>query len=472
MGCSFSAENNARVSPLASVTPIPENPAKDFHEKYLLGIKLGRGAFAQVRVVREAGLDSASQSKSAVKIIDLRDQEKPEKCDTSLIKVAKEEAAVWAAVGKHRHCVWMQEFFLGRYFCYMVMEKCKSSLLEALESMPELTERGLGNILGQMLLGIHHCHSCSVVHRDIKPDNFLVGGENGQTIKLADFGLSAILPKRGMLSGVFGTAPFMPPEMLRIGVHNEKADMWSFAVVAYVLVYGAFPYAPKQHGAKHMKQAIVEGNPPPSFEPAVRSRTHEKCASPSDTAAMFVKSLLKREPPLRPSAQDALSNPWMVAAMKGSHKLGEELPSLRSTLHAARKVGAFELRNTTADSPVDYILLQLQMERHGIPLPPTPKKRDPSEFIRKPSKEKTSGSKSRENLKVGKVPSNGNTLTPDSAGEDDSDMRSDAGSVFSGCSRMTDDSIFSGSIFSSWGKGSDKDDKSAAYRMQVGSSTS
>merc|ERR1719353_856031 len=148
------------------------------------------------------------------------------------------------------------------------MEKCASGLLQALEKMPEINERGLGTVFAQMLLGISHCHGAKVVHRDVKPDNFLVGGEGGQTIKLGDFGLSAIMPKQGKLPGVFGTAPFMCPEMLVGRWYDEKADVWSFAVIVYVLLFGLFPYMPKQQSSKAMKQAIIEGgSTPPSFEP-------------------------------------------------------------------------------------------------------------------------------------------------------------------------------------------------------------
>ena len=76
---------------------------------------------------------------------------------------------------------------VGRCCCYppsvgvlvwvaLVMEKCCSGLLQALEAMPDLTERGLGNIFAQMLLSIAHCHSHTAGIRSVgksTPDRFL-----------------------------------------------------------------------------------------------------------------------------------------------------------------------------------------------------------------------------------------------------------------------------------------------------------
>jgi len=262
----------------------------------------------------------------------------------------------------------LHDVFCDHRFCYMVMEKCQAGLLQALESMPELTERGLGNVFAQMLLGIAHCHNVKVCHRDIKPDNFLVAGADGQVVKLADFGLSAQMPKQGKLPGVFGTAPFMCPEMLLGKWYDEKADVWSFAVIVYALMFGLFPYMPKQQSSKAMKQAIIDGTTPPNFEPVQRV-TSGNALMRSDAALSCIRPLLDRDPEVRPTAEETLHSPWMSAALQGNHMPGADLPSLRPMLHSAKKVGAFEVRDVARDTAVDVQLNELQMQRLGIPLP-------------------------------------------------------------------------------------------------------
>jgi len=368
MGCS--------ASQLSPAVCDKEVVAQDFHDKYMLGVKIGRGAFAQVRSCSKIvtgpvrPTEEEKQPDRAVKILHMKSKE-GEVCQ-QLQKAAHTEATCWSAIGIHPNCVRLHDLFFGNDFCYMVMEKCASGLLQALEAMPELTERGLGNIFAQMLLGISHCHSVKVVHRDIKPDNFLVGGDDGGTVKLADFGLSAIIPKQGKLPGVFGTAPFMCPEMLVGRWYDEKADVWSFAVTVYVLLYGQFPYMPKQQSSKAMKQAIIDGVPAPSYEPVQKAGANRSASFRSPDAVDLCKKLLSREPEKRPLAEETLHMPWMSAAMQGCHMNGSDLPSLRPMLHASKKVGAFEVRDPARDTQVDVTLNTLQVQKHGKPLPVTP----------------------------------------------------------------------------------------------------
>lgn len=75
---------------------------------------------------------------------------------------------------------------------YVVLEYCEEGDLFA-----KITEEGhyIGddfkakNVFLQLLSAVQHCHSKGVYHRDLKPENVLVG-DNGWTVKLADFGLA------------------------------------------------------------------------------------------------------------------------------------------------------------------------------------------------------------------------------------------------------------------------------------------
>ena len=118
----------------------------NFHDKYVLGVKIGRGAFGQVRVVTKVSTGPLHRDEEptdpkherAVKILDLRDEDKPEELSAKLQKAAHKEATVWKAIGSHPNCIRLHDLFFGDDCCYMVMEKCNSGLLQSLASMPEL----------------------------------------------------------------------------------------------------------------------------------------------------------------------------------------------------------------------------------------------------------------------------------------------------------------------------------------------
>jgi serine/threonine protein kinase len=339
---------------------------EDFHDKYLLGKKLGKGAFAQVYLVSEVSDDGVvgNCSEKAVKILDVRctgDEQRAHK----LQKSAYYEANVWASVGQHSHVVQIFDAFYDTNASYMVMERCACDLYKYLESASDINERFIGELISQMLLGVSHVHASRVIHRDIKPDNFMMGGDDGKTVKLGDFGLSKPIPPNGVLIGVYGTAPFMCPEMIRGWPYDERADVWSMGVLAYALLFGNFPYTPKVPCSKGMKQAIVDGKPP-KYQPLGYFSDEMR----SESAVEFVRNLLDRDIDTRPSAEDALEMKYMVDCRQNEHLSERRLPSLRPMIRAAKKAGAFDVRNLAEESEIDSLLQKMQMEKHGGPLVP------------------------------------------------------------------------------------------------------
>jgi serine/threonine protein kinase len=371
MGCTASTTACSTIEKVA-VQPAEQHKELGFSDKYILGEKIGRGAFAQVHLATKVDHEidghrhSGRNPSRAVKILDVRT-----KNGVALEKAAEREATIWNTVGHHENCIHLYDIFFTPELSFMVMEKCCSGLLAHLEQIPEVNEQSLGKIFSQMLIAIAHCHSIGVVHRDIKPDNFLVGGEDGKTVKLGDFGLSAIMPSNGKLRGVFGTAPYMCPEMLSGRCCNEKADVWSLGVIVYVLIFGTFPYVPLEKTSKGMKQAIVDGATPKfKADPIIRTTAS---STRSERVVNFVKSLLTRDPSYRPSAMNAMKAKYMLAVEDPGQPLGTELPSLRSMVNSAKKVGAFEIRDSSKKTDVDSVLNEMQIEVHGTPVLETSK---------------------------------------------------------------------------------------------------
>lgn len=97
-------------------------------------------------------------------------------------------------------------------------------------------------LLVQTLEALMYLHRRKVVHRDLKPSNILVSA--GQ-VKVLDFGLSIVYDGRhrdGADELPMGTLLYLAPEVLQGHPSTVLADLYAFAVIAYELITGLFPY--------------------------------------------------------------------------------------------------------------------------------------------------------------------------------------------------------------------------------------
>jgi len=112
-----------------------------------------------------------------------------------------------------------------------------------------ITSRGLVPItdcvdyLGQICTGLAAAHDAGVIHRDLKPQNVLVGERNA--VKLIDFGLAKATTGTGLTAtGVLlGTPHYMSPEQVRGKNVDAASDLYSLGALAFHLVCGRPPFA-------------------------------------------------------------------------------------------------------------------------------------------------------------------------------------------------------------------------------------
>lgn len=339
MGCSSSVAT-ARLS---------------IHEQYTFSEKLGEGAFGQVR----ACVNNSTQLDCAVKIVDTDGR-------SSRQKATQKEAFFWKRAGENPHIVNLLETYTDDSFSYFVMERCERSLYDLLLDMDVLKEAQLLQTFRQMLLGLEHCHSVAIVHRDVKPANFLVSDQG--VVKLCDFGLAHLEKEKG-ITGLAGTAPFMSPEMVLGQIYDRKTDIWSLGASCYLMLYGRYPYQVKDQqnlawkdfsASKRMQKAIGSNAPPPSYEALY-------CASkPSvQQARNFVQTLLTRQAITRPSASEALKlrSMQLDVPVQDAATRSQEV-SLSPTIRLAKQMTA-ELKtpvDPTVAKTMDALIEQLQKQ--------------------------------------------------------------------------------------------------------------
>jgi serine/threonine protein kinase len=154
----------------------------------------------------------------------------------------------------------------------------------------------LPQVIQQASEGMAYLHKQGYVHRDIKPDNFLID-ESGE-VKLIDFALC--VRKKGLVGRLLGgrgkvqgTRSYMSPEQIRGQALDERADIYSFGCTLYELLTGRPPFTGVSTNdllTKHLR------TPPPSLEAGNRNVTSQ--------FGQLVRRMLSKDPSARPQSMD------------------------------------------------------------------------------------------------------------------------------------------------------------------------
>lgn len=120
----------------------------------------------------------------------------------------------------------------------------------------EVTKRDALIYASELLLGLDYLHSQGIVLRDFKPENVLIGSDGHLVI--SDFGLAKFLGKGNMTKSFCGTVDYCAPEVLKDEEYGMPADVWSYGVVIYEILYGSSPFY--HENQMKMYERITKGN--------------------------------------------------------------------------------------------------------------------------------------------------------------------------------------------------------------------
>lgn len=124
----------------------------------------------------------------------------------------------------------------------LITDICKGGDLYECIKEKRLNAKEGAICLKQILSAVDLMHQLKIVHRDLKPENVLLEARGDvNQIKIIDFGTARFFNNSDLMTEKIGTFSYMAPEIFSSGGYDEKCDIWSIGVIAYVIMVGKFP---------------------------------------------------------------------------------------------------------------------------------------------------------------------------------------------------------------------------------------
>jgi len=286
---------------------------KQLLQEYCLGSRLGQGASGVVftAVKRSTG------AQYAVKQVDRLQM---------LVNGAQEEADILRRLA-HPNIVKAHAAFIDKYFVYIVMDKYNGGNL--LEAQACTNAHSITHISRQMVASIQYLHSRSIVHRDVRGENFWLSRKDLTNprclIALADFGLAVEITPGERLSQSVGTSKCLAPEVFKKD-YGLKVDVWALGVLMYCMITGYFPF--KDHSEICNRGVML-----PEHVPSL-------CKD-------FIQRMLEKNEERRPSSEQVAAHMWVRGVIRSKD---EEAGAEASINHEVREVATDKVFQSGAKS--------------------------------------------------------------------------------------------------------------------------
>ncbi|MFI1257171.1 serine/threonine-protein kinase [Streptomyces netropsis] len=285
---------NGTYQPTAHHTPPPQPAApqgtaepgvvRRVGGRYRLVSRLGHGGMGTVWKARDEVVDRDV----AVKEPRVPDH-LPESMRQTVYQRMQREARAAARID-HPSVVTVHDVVIEDGRPWIVMELVRGRSLADRLSEGTLDPRETAKIGLAVLGALSAAHAAGVLHRDVKPDNVLLGPDD--RVVLTDFGIAQIEGEQGLTeTGAFvGSPEFVAPERVLGQVPGPESDLWSLGVVLYAAVEGVSPF--RRTNTPATLQSIL------SAEPQTPSRG-------SGALGALVMQLLRKDPAARPTSAEA-----------------------------------------------------------------------------------------------------------------------------------------------------------------------
>lgn len=215
---------------LAGTLPVVATRVGQQMGKYRLVQLLANGGFAEVYLGEHVYLTT----QAAIKILHAR-------LTTEELERFREEARIVARL-RHPHIINIHDFDVQDGTPFIVMDYAPNGTLRQRHARhTTVSETTVLLYVRQIAEALQYAHINKLIHRDVKPENMLVGHDN--EILLSDFGIAVVVQtsRAEIEHSIIGTVSYMSPEQFK-GQALPASDQYALAVVLYEWLCGRCPF--------------------------------------------------------------------------------------------------------------------------------------------------------------------------------------------------------------------------------------
>jgi serine/threonine protein kinase len=204
--------------------------------------------------------------------------------------------------------------FKGRYLV-KVSECLEKDIMNTLiTEQIQFGQRAASTVFRNLIISLKEIHDAGIVHKDLKPENFIFSTHIDRTtnlaalgaqdfkIKLIDFGCCAFLSTgqseiRNSTQRIDGTPMYYAPETLLHQVHSKATDIWQAGVCLWILLFQKYPFESDSHTRRYKDGSL-------KFPEKTSFKIPDNCRD------LFHK-IFSVDPRMRPTCDDILKHSWI-----------------------------------------------------------------------------------------------------------------------------------------------------------------